>query len=106
MLAAHGATAGFAAVHIFASVKYVSGRTRSAFAMPYVASAAHWSAFALICATAQLCPNRRAPAARSSLPASTSVTSRRRRTAACPAAGIVPVGYDSASHFHRRGGGD
>ena len=31
----HGATVGFAAVHIFASVKYVSGRTLSSIAIPW-----------------------------------------------------------------------
>jgi hypothetical protein len=65
---AHDATSGFSAVHILARVKKLNGRTRSAFCMPQVASAAHWSALALIFSTAQFHAFRRAPAARSSIP--------------------------------------
>src|SRR3954453_9956863 len=72
--------------------------------MPWVASAAHWSAFALIFATAQLHANRRAPAARSSTPAWTSVTSNRIRTAPWLTNEIVQAGSDSSSHPHRKGG--
>jgi hypothetical protein len=79
-------------------VKKLSGRTRSAFADAVARLSAHWSVLALIFATAQFHANRRAPAARSSIPAWTLVTSRRTLTAPWLTQAMVPAGSDSSGH--------